>query len=157
MTLFSVRLVKNIAEPSVYMNSYMDDVEQRFKGNAKFGITQRLKPMQTWKNETPTPLDIISRRADRMDLTIQMVGSSLGIKKWFWLSLGTKIRYAHMTSDFSPKTRIGFIGSVPGAGVFSHLGRPLPGIKARNWDKIINEQAAKRLNVGLKRSVKALQ
>lgn len=56
-----------------------------------------------------------------------------------YIDQGTRVRYATMSPDFSPKTQPDVILSVPGKGrrLFVNKKRPRPGIKARNFSKII--------------------
>lgn len=62
-------------------------------------------------------------------------------KVYGYLDEGTKVRYAHMTSDFAPRTSPGSfsVGPKVGGVAFINKNRPLPGIKARKW----TEQTAK--------------
>ena len=61
---------------------------------------------------------------------------------WKWLDRGTRVRYAHMTSDFEAKTTPDWVGSRPGAGgvAFIDKSKPLPGIEARNWSKLLTQK-----------------
>jgi hypothetical protein len=63
-------------------------------------------------------------------------------KIWKWLDQGTRVRYAHMTSDFEAKTTPDWVGSRPGKGgvAFIDTRHPLPGIKARNWSTILTQK-----------------
>ena len=67
---------------------------------------------------------------------------SMGSKKYKWLDDGTKVRYAHMTKGFIPKTRGGQLNSWVGKGkmLFVSKKRPLPGIKARKFTKALREK-----------------
>ena len=61
------------------------------------------------------------------------VGVSTDDQVFWWLELGTKIRYAVMTPDFQPKTAPGQIQSQSGQGGFNYLD-PMghQGIEARH-------------------------
>jgi len=64
---------------------------------------------------------------------------------YYYLTRGTRVRYAIMSNDFRAKTRPGTLPSRPGRGGFVTLTRnPLPGIKARNFDKIIKARTEKK-------------
>lgn len=56
-----------------------------------------------------------------------------------YLNFGTRVRYALMSPDFSPKTRRGYIGSNKGRGGVILVSRrhPRPGIEAREFDKAV--------------------
>jgi hypothetical protein len=77
---------------------------------------------------------------------------------YYFLNNGTKVRYAAMTDDFAPKTRVRFIGSSAGQGGFSHLRfNPPPGpqgIDGRFWD----EEIAKKIKpIALDRYERAMK
>lgn len=58
---------------------------------------------------------------------------------YYFLNGGTAVRYAKMTLDFVPKSRVGIIGSFPGRGGVAKVDPrdPQPGIEARKWDEAI--------------------
>ena len=60
---------------------------------------------------------------------------------YLYVDEGTRVRYATMTPDFQPKTIPNWIGSRKGRGgmLFISKKRPRPGIKARNFTKIIHK------------------
>lgn len=55
---------------------------------------------------------------------------------------GTRVRYATMSKDFRAKTKPNVIGSGGGRGklLFVNKRRPRPGIKARNFSKLIKQK-----------------
>lgn len=63
-------------------------------------------------------------------------------KIYFYVSHGTKIRYATMSSDFISKTRPKVIPSRRGKGgmLFVNKKRPRPGIRGRKFDKQIKDK-----------------
>lgn len=63
-----------------------------------------------------------------------------------YISRGTRVRYATMSPDFRPKTRVNRIVSYRGRGgmVFVDTSKPRPGIKARNYEKIIVKRHRKK-------------
>lgn len=64
---------------------------------------------------------------------------------YYYLTRGTRVRYAVMSADFQAKTRPGTLPSRPGRGGFVTLTKnPLPGIKARDFDKIIKARTEKK-------------
>lgn len=73
---------------------------------------------------------------------------------------GTSVRYATMTSDFSPKTRTRIIGSSRGRGgkLFVSKKHPRPGIKAREFSQEIAKRQqpkfAKRVKVAMIKGAK---
>jgi len=70
---------------------------------------------------------------------------STSSETYYYLTRGTRVRYAVMSADFQAKTRPGTLPSRPGRGGFVALtNNPLPGIKARNFDKIIKARTEKK-------------
>lgn len=74
-----------------------------------------------------------------------------------FVARGTRVRYATMSDDFRPKTRVGWIGSNKGRGgmVFVDKRFPKPGIKARGWEKLIKKKWDKELPVIMQRAIDA--
>lgn len=61
---------------------------------------------------------------------------------YYFLNEGTTVRYATMTPDFNPKSRVRWLGSGPGAGYLASVDvrRPRAGIAARHWDEEIKKK-----------------
>jgi hypothetical protein len=57
-------------------------------------------------------------------------------KVYFFISGGTRVRYATMTPDFKPKTSPARYQARAGAGGVAYISKlkPRPGIKPRNFD-----------------------
>lgn len=71
-----------------------------------------------------------------------------------YVSRGTRVRYAVMTPDFAPKTRTGYIGSNQGKGGLAFIGkRPLPGIKAREFEEVIGKKVQKEAPIVVQRAI----
>lgn len=70
------------------------------------------------------------------------VDVSTNDKKFYYLDRGTSVRYAVMSEDFSPKTRVGVLGSSRGRGgmIFVSRRHPKPGIEARGWSVLVQEK-----------------
>lgn len=66
-------------------------------------------------------------------------------KKWIYLDKGTKVRYATMTKNFVPKTKVGVFYSYQGAGKVAYVRKkkPRPGIKARGWSEKVDDGVGK--------------
>jgi hypothetical protein len=66
---------------------------------------------------------------------------------YYFLALGTRVRYATMTRGFRPKTRPRYLASYQGRGglLKVDVGDPKPGIKAREWQIRVAEEARKML------------
>lgn len=62
--------------------------------------------------------------------------------RWTWLDQGTKVRYATMQKGFVAKTRAGVLYSYAGKGqvAFVSKKKPMPGIAARGWSKLISDR-----------------
>jgi hypothetical protein len=88
---------------------------------------------------------------------------SMGIKKYKFLDDGTRVRYAHMSKGFVPKTRSGQLNSWVGKGklLFINKKRPLPGIKARHFTVALRKKWERptmfrsRMAAAVKKSAKA--
>jgi hypothetical protein len=107
----------------------MDSVEEQLDKVA-LGIKADFeKTTKTWKNKPPFEI-----RKAAFKRTIQTTN-----KIYYFVSGGTRVRYATMTPDFSPKTRPNYLGSVAGRGGLMYVSKkkPRPGIKAREFDKTI--------------------
>lgn len=71
-----------------------------------------------------------------------------------FVSRGTRVRFAVMTAGFRPKTRTGYIGSNIGKGGMAFLGKkPLPGIKARNFEPTIGKKWQKEMPAIMQRAI----
>ncbi|MCB1677006.1 MAG: hypothetical protein KDI01_12000 [Halioglobus sp.] len=79
-------------------------------------------------------------------LTDEGVEVSTTDERWVYNALGTSLRWAVMSSDFSPKTTPNSLNASRGSGRTVIRGRmamirkgmsPRPGIEARNWHVII--------------------
>lgn len=59
-----------------------------------------------------------------------------------FLNEGTRVRYATMSKNFSPKTRVGSFSSSRGRGglLFVNRNKPMPGIVARGWTPIVQKE-----------------
>lgn len=85
-------------------------------------------------------------------LIVEPRGPDLGVSKWWWLELGTRIRWAVMAANFRSKTSPGRLRTRQGQGGAVIIGRramtkrgiaPRPGIEARNWRKNILDRRKK--------------
>jgi hypothetical protein len=77
-------------------------------------------------------------------------------KIYTYIDKGTRVRYATMSPDFSPKTRSRVIGSTAGKGrmIFVSRNHPRPGIQAREFSVIIQERMQKKFSAKFKRVIK---
>jgi hypothetical protein len=68
-------------------------------------------------------------------------------KPYIYVELGTRVRYATMTPDFTAKTQPRVIDSGPGSGgvLFVNKQRPRPGIEARHSNEVIARSAERYL------------
>lgn len=80
---------------------------------------------------------------------------------YYFISEGTKVRFAKMTRDFEPKTRKRVIDSFPGAGGLDSVDVrfPMPGIEGRKFNEAIADKHRARMKfrmlVAITRGVKA--
>lgn len=122
--------------------------EEYHKAFTRIGQRQMLLRgpiIASWQGEKPTFGTNIIKAPPKYEFRIILQGGwSLGNKKWLWLNDGTKVRYAAMTQEFSPKTRVGSLRSGPGIGGLDYVNpnNPRPGIDARGWDEAIMKLTA---------------
>lgn len=104
--------------------------------------------VQTWK-EKPTFKIEVTGEDSREISTDNLI--------YKFVSGGTKVRYATMTGDFIAKTRPGWIGSGAGRGgrAFVNKKKPMPGIKARHFPKVIIKKWKPRLPGLMRRMIAA--
>lgn len=80
---------------------------------------------------------------------------------YYFISEGTKVRFAKMTRDFEPKSRKRVIDSFPGAGGLDSVDVrfPNPGIEGRKFNEAIADKHRARLKfrmqVAIRKGVKA--
>ena len=112
------------------------------------------KTHQTWNEQKPT-----WRRQLRVDFTSRGWQVDTSHLIYYFLNNGTEVRYAAMTTDFQPKTRVRFIGSGAGQGGFSHLNTRHPpgpgGIDAREWDQAIAKRMTPIVIKGYEKAMEA--
>lgn len=85
----------------------------------------------TWNNP-PT----FSRRTEDTGDTISSILSTKSVP-FAYVELGTKVRYMHMSRDFTPKSTPGSLRARTGSGRAVGLGFPRPGIQARGFRNVI--------------------
>lgn len=122
-------------------------IENTLNNTAKAVKTDFLVTVDTWKGKP--------------DFTIQRGNDYRYVyttsKEYFFVNAGTKVRRAVMSDDFRPKSRPEYIGSNIGRGgvVFISKKINLPGIKARKFDKTIQEKWQKQFPITLQRAIDA--
>jgi hypothetical protein len=132
-----VVLVKKPLDPNIRTRQVANEVQKTLRFYGDVSAKRRQSVVSGWENEKPGFFEITKNVRNKITLEVRMGGPEFGKKKWIWLSFGTKVRYAQMTDDFQAKTKVGSFFSGAGRGGVDFIGRtPLPGIKARNWDKI---------------------
>ena len=125
---------------ATYMINQAREVLSRI---GKQSMTQRQKTTKTWSGDSPNwHVELSTPGAYQARLEVVMEGTVLGMKKWYWVSKGTKIRYGTMTKGFKPKTKVKTISSYKGKGQmwYVNIKKPRPGIDARLFDETINER-----------------
>ena len=119
--------------------------------------TEREKTIATWQGRKPKWIALVRRiYPSKVKLFIIRGGEIIARKKWLWLDEGTKVRFMHVSRDWQSKTEVNVIGSGPGRGHITGLDVrfPLPGIKARNWNLIINKKLSTRFERRLVTAIK---
>lgn len=148
-----VQLVERPKPVGFFQAKMLAFLTGEMNNEANIHLLLRNRITATWKNEKPEFVKEITRAQNRVTMQIKLSGTEHGVNKYIWVGFGTQVRYAHMTTGFKAKTKRGFIGSSAGAGGFSHLGLPLPGIKARLWDETIARQRQKKEHERVKKAV----
>lgn len=70
---------------------------------------------------------------------------------YYFVNNGTRVRYAKLSDDWQPKTRVGIIGSFTGRGGLERIDRiGRPGVKARKFDVAIAAKLKPRLKLRLR-------
>lgn len=112
------------------------EIEMALKAEGKEQVRLLETTTKTWKGAKPRFKSTVNfDPAQAYVISAPSDPGSEGGKKWWWLELGTRVRYATMSRDFRAKTTRGELGSRAGKGhmVFVSRRHPRPGIKARNW------------------------
>ncbi|MBN9393108.1 MAG: hypothetical protein J0I20_34060 [Chloroflexi bacterium] len=107
-------------------------------------------------------IKLVSNWKDKVVFTIKtlpmerQVGTSNRIFKF--VSQGTPVRYAYMSTDFMAKTKPGSLTSGSGAGRKwgVNVNNPRPGIKARDFDKQIAEKYQKKFGPAIQKELSRL-
>lgn len=113
-----------------------------------------LAPTKTWK---AADIPVFKRKvsvgnAAGGSLAKKATGSASGVsievttdsEIYGYLDEGTKVRFATMTSNFQPKTKVNSLRASRGRGgvAFVNRKRPRPGIKARGFTKLVRAKWA---------------
>lgn len=80
-----------------------------------------------------------------------------GRPRMAYLEFGTRVRYATMTSDFVPKTKVGWLGSRAGRGGLSYVNkkRPREGIDERKFSATIAHVRNRRFQQRIQAAINA--
>jgi len=98
---------------------------------------------------------------EQPDFTINENQNNVSIgtrsKIYGYIDRGTAVRYATMTPDFAPKSRVRVIASARGKGGLAFVSRnhPKPGIQAREFSVIIQERMQKKFASRFKSVIKS--
>lgn len=120
-----------------------------------------------WEGDKPTFEQQISLDGNNAVVIVFPSGNTKGVEKWVYLDLGTSIRWALMSNNWSSKTKPGKLQSGGGRGRVVIAGRramqargigPRPAIKARGWSVKIGRQNQRRfpnrIGLAIKRAKK---
>lgn len=121
--------------------------EQALSIKADFGVT-----VQTWQHK---PEFTITAEGNTRTIGTDATQGAGRIYKF--VALGTRVRYALMSTPFQAKTTPGFIGSTAGLGrvVVISKKHPRPGIVARRFPQIIAAKWQKEAPEQLQRAIDA--
>ena len=124
--------------------------EKALRKEAKDDKRWLQKTTRTWKGKKPRFKAELQVTSDSMVMDIVPYGNDKAVNKWKWLNEGTKIRWALMSGNFKSKTQSGMKRptSRRGRGGPVIVGKramqkrnigPRPGIKAREWTKLVRK------------------
>lgn len=139
----------------------IDDKEFRFlmrdllQSQAKKAVAKANLTTTTWASRPRFTINLRRGRA---------LGSTIGIEietdsdVWFWLDRGTRVRYASMTSNYIPKTRVDMFYSFTGVGhkTITDTSAPNPGIEARHWSVLLEEEFSNEIYNQMTRVMNAI-
>lgn len=108
------------------------------------------KPTLTWQEPVEFKTEVSVGNAAGGALARKAAGSASGVSvevtttdaRYKYLDEGTKVRYATMSRDFRAKTKPNSLNASRGRGklLFVNKRRPRPGIKARNFTKLVHDK-----------------
>jgi hypothetical protein len=113
------------------------------------------KTFETWSNK-PKAEYTISLTGGGPTVVAGVGGNDKAAKHWRYLNEGTSVRHAVMSSDWKSKTVPNIIGSFGGQGEVVFISRKinLPGIEARNWDKLIAKEMQPRFKRAMEQTMR---
>ncbi len=127
---FKPIVAKNL-KPETMLKSLrkVDKAEAKF-ADIQFGLTYK-----TWEHK-PTFKQDFKENSKQMVASTLTSGTGSKDNPYPFITKGTSVRFALMTDDFSPKSKVRVIGSGRGKGgvVYVDKRRPLPGIKGREFE-----------------------
>jgi hypothetical protein len=120
------------------LTDVVDVVAKQFSVDAK---KELLQPTSTWNHSVCFEQKIITTRG-KVTVTIFTKDDI-----YRFLDQGTKVRYATMTPDFSPKTRVRTLSASSGIGGLSYVSllKPRRGIEAREFTSVVKENQERKL------------
>lgn len=138
---FSREMIKEMSRFNAEINKDFDKTVATWEGKPKFRATVAVSQ------------DLIEGHVR----TVRIFGDKPPELIYYFINQGTKVRFARMTKDFEPKTRVRVIDSFPGSGGLEAVDPriPNPGIVGRKFNEAIatkhRARLAFRLQVALKR------
>jgi len=141
-------VVFKVIKPTRFKNEwFVDAVEEESKRIGNEMLKDFRKTVRTW-NDKPRFRKAISVGPRSVDI---LVGTDNDIYRY--VNDGTRVRYAVMSRDFIPKTRVRHIGSFRGRGgmVFINKNHPMPGIVGRHFDEEIQKKWQSRYKKAMER------
>lgn len=115
------------------------------------------KTIETWDHKPNFKSDVFVTSSGIVGhvRTARIFGRSAELIYYF-ISQGTQVRYAKMTKDFQPKTRVRVIGSFPGVGGLDSVDArfPMPGIVGRKFNEAIADKHRPRFVARINQAIK---
>ena len=138
--------IKSIKPKSMDVKGYRTIITKQLRTEGTKIEKELLKPTKTWKERVPFKKTLRTEKAS----AVMRVATSE--KRYVLLTLGTRKRWAVMSSDFRSKTKVRSLSARQGRGSTVIRGQramsqrniaPRPGIKARHFtDEVVKVRSA---------------
>lgn len=130
--------------------------DRKFKKNLRNLLTREVRRAKTKLDATVRTWrrNVVFKPRTKLRVTDDIMGFSVETDDpvWGFLDEGTAYRTRRMSPDYIPKTQENIFRSFPGAGYVVGVAR-MPGIAARNWTSIIQEDIDTRVGFDVERLI----
>ena len=150
---------KQIKAKPLKGEAMLNEFKKLVTQQAKFSDNEFKKTYRTFKHK-PSFRQEVKTSVKEFTGSALTTGDGSTENPYPFITKGTAVRYAVMTPDFKAKTTVRTIGSGSGRGGLAYIDKrkPLPGIKAREFEQEIAKQEQpkfkKRGEAAMKEAVK---